>query len=55
MEQETLRDKFAMAALTGMLNNHYDLILSGDIRRLSEFSYKIADAMLKEREKQNKE
>lgn len=43
-----LRDKFAMAALQGMLADHS---LNGAKNSLVEWAYKYADAMLKERVK----
>ena len=47
-QQLTLRDQFAMVALTGIVANpDYDLY-NGDKARLA---YEIADAMLKERKK----
>ena len=49
MEQKTLRDEFAMAALTGLI-----VKFSGSALE-AEYAYKIADAMMKAREKQNKE
>ena len=59
MEQKTLRDEFAMAALTGMELHHF---INGDIdgmekyfSRVAEIAYKYADAMMKEREKHNKQ
>ena len=48
-EQPTLRDQFAMAALTGkMAEQFYGSI---DIPDLAEYAYEMADAMLKERAK----
>jgi len=44
----TLRDYFAAKAMQGMLINEFD---SQSVISLSEASYQIADAMLKEREK----
>jgi hypothetical protein len=54
-EQSTLRDQFAMAALTGLLANSYN---SGHSQPLAEapsemfsrFAYEQADFMLKQRE-----
>ena len=48
-EYPSLRDEFAMAALSGMLSleaskHHSD-------RKISRLAYRMADAMLKEREK----
>lgn len=48
-EYPSLRDEFAMAALSGMLSlevsrNHSD-------RKISRLAYRMADAMLKERER----
>ena len=42
-ERATLRDQFAMAALTGMLADDY----ARD--RVAKFAYEIADAMLRQR------
>jgi hypothetical protein len=51
MEQKTLRDEFAMAALTGMVAySGY-----GNFTDFASISFKYADAMMEEREKQNKE
>jgi hypothetical protein len=44
---ETLRDQFAMAALTGLLNSGG---MSGDPLEDAAEAYKYADAMLKARE-----
>jgi hypothetical protein len=43
-----LRDKFAMAAMQGMLADHN---IGGTIGGITEWAYKYADAMLKERKK----
>lgn len=45
-DMPTLRDKFAMAALQGMLA---DSVLDGAIDSFVVWAYKYADAMLKER------
>ena len=59
MEQKTLRDEFAMAALTGMeipyFPNKDEVIADRHIERMTEIVYRLADAMMKEREKYNKE
>lgn len=56
MEQKTLRDEFAMAALTGLLaNEQFITLISLDTGSYPHSAYKVADDMLKEREKQNKE
>lgn len=46
----TLRDQFAMAALTGM-ESHWLVGLFAPERNLSYWAYKVADAMLAERDK----
>jgi hypothetical protein len=49
-EQETMRDRFAMAALNGMLasgTEHWDG--TGDEKRYSKLAYEAADAMLEAR------
>jgi hypothetical protein len=43
----TLRDQFAMAALTGIMANHESW---GSPQERSELAYELADAMMKERE-----
>lgn len=56
MEQKTLRDEFAMAALTGLLAS--GRTLRGDeakIENYARLSYIMAEVMLLEREKYNKE
>lgn len=47
-DMPTLRDKFAMAALQGLLGSPD---LGGGIGDIAEWAYKYADAMLKERVK----
>jgi hypothetical protein len=47
VEQPTLRDQFAMAALTGLISRWSD---SYSPTAMSEFAYQIADAMTKVRE-----
>ena len=54
--EEILRDKFAMAALTGFITiggirGHLDG--SGDVEEVSEWVYKYADAMMQARDKKN--
>jgi hypothetical protein len=44
-----LRDKFAMAAMTGLLAAETSGSLTDDIR--ADYAYKAADAMLRERQK----
>ena len=53
MQPETLRDKFAMAALQGILANNEDLFIDGEPIniKLSRIAYGYADAMLAQREK----
>lgn len=46
-----LRDQFAMAALTGMLASFKENHQLSSITVYAEDAYKMADAMLKEREK----
>mgnify|MGYP003341518341 CR=1 FL=1 len=46
IEQPTLRDQFAMAALTGMIQS----ISSSDWKKIAAHSYQVADAMLAARE-----
>ena len=48
-ETETLRDKFAMAALTGMPANETSLDGYYSSEGAAERAYKLADAMLAER------
>jgi hypothetical protein len=43
-----LRDQFAMAAMNGHLANHS---LGADPRIVTEWAYRVADAMLEAREK----
>lgn len=45
-EQKTLRDEFAMAALSGLIQKQYHYP-----REASKMSYAIADAMLEARKK----
>jgi len=49
-QKKTLRDEFAMAALTSMLSPVQD-IKDTTYARAAELSYKFADAMMKERHK----
>jgi hypothetical protein len=56
LAMETLRDRFAMAALTGILANarHLEAIsLSGQtsVKSQTQLAYRFADAMLEERRK----
>ena len=55
VEQVTLRDQFAMAALTGLLSNPKlaETAMKKGPRWFDEVAYQYADGMLKERE--NKE
>ena len=55
VEQATLRDQFAMAALTGLLSNPKlaETAMKKGPRWFDEVAYQYADGMLKERE--NKE
>jgi hypothetical protein len=48
-ERATLRDQFAMSALTGMIPS----ISSSNWTKIAEHSYEVADAMLAAREKKN--
>lgn len=60
-DMPTLRDKFAMAALTGLLSNSGGVIqfnsmngtgyANGDSEGVASWAYELADAMLKERVK----
>lgn len=53
--QPTLRDQFAMAALTGWMSQHdYNQYDSEAHSRIAKLSYSMADAMLKERDKVSK-
>ncbi len=56
MSDMTMRDQFAMAALTGILGNEdADLIASlkpDGARDLANHTYKLADAMMKARQAQ---
>lgn len=49
IQQRTLRDEFAIAALEGILSHHGGT--EGDFPMIAKDAYQIADAMLKEREK----
>ncbi len=51
-EQKTLRDEFAIGALT-TLRNHgsLDILSQGTAESVAKFTYAIADAMLNERNK----
>ena len=57
-EQKTLRDEFAMAALSGALANkrtkHIEDICSEGMSILSEYCYELADAMLAARTQEAK-
>ena len=44
-----LRDRFAMAALTGLLGHFEDGIHTSDCEMISDLAYDMADAMLKAR------
>ena len=51
-KEPTLRDQFAMAALTGLLANHlaWDTVLSQQpMHATAQMAYELADAMLSER------
>jgi hypothetical protein len=48
-EQPSLRDRIAMAALTGMIANGQHWDGQGDAEQYSRFAYEYADAMLKAR------
>lgn len=48
----TLRDKIATEALSGMLANRWTY--DGKPESLAKHAYKLADAMLKERENENR-
>jgi hypothetical protein len=52
-EQETLRDRFAMAALTGMLSNGIvnSLDFPANQKRLTKIAYEFADTMLEARKR----
>lgn len=60
-ETATLRDEFAMVALTGLLSNSGGVVqkspmsgtgyVNGDNETVSAWAYGLADAMLKERSK----
>lgn len=50
-EQKTLRDEFAMAALSTLRNEGNLDITPNQADRVAVFSYAIADAMLNERNK----
>ena len=49
--ERTLRDEIAIAAMQGMLSN---IRINNDINKAAASAYKMADAMLKEREKAGK-
>lgn len=49
IEARLLRDEFAMSALNGLLSDRKNVLTSRE--DFSEASYRIADAMLKERSK----
>ncbi len=48
-DNKTLRDEFAMAALTGILANLYDEIV--DIKNVAESAYAVANQMMEQRKK----
>jgi len=49
-EHKALRDKFAMAALTGLITRSGTYFDTDQFDQWGVWSYKIADAMMKERE-----
>ncbi len=52
--ENKLRDRFAMAALTGLLTLSYSDTINGKVTSVNDYvriSYEVADAMLKERDK----
>ena len=52
-EKPTLRDQFAMAALTGMLPNqpHHGTSAGNKAELIAALAYELADEMLKERQR----
>ena len=49
-EPTDLRDKFAMATLTGLfLRSPYDIINKGELKLIAIDAYRIADAMIEAR------
>jgi hypothetical protein len=49
--KKTLRDEFAMAALTGVITRSATYFGIEDFHKFAEWSYEVADAMMKERNK----
>ena len=50
-QKKTLRDEFAMAALTGMITRSATYFGIEDFHKFAEWSYEVADSMMKERNK----
>jgi len=50
-QQKTLRDELAMAALTGVITRSATYFGIEDFHKFAEWSYEIADSMMKERNK----
>ena len=50
-QQKTLRDEFAMAALTGIITRSATYFGIEDFHKFAEWSYEVADSMMKERNK----
>jgi hypothetical protein len=49
--KKTLRDEFAMAELTGVITRSATYFGIEDFHKFAEWSYEVADAMMKERNK----
>lgn len=47
--QATLRDEFAMSALTGLLGSDLEYSWKGNSQGLAQEAYIVADAMMRER------
>jgi hypothetical protein len=50
-QKKTLRDEFAMAALTGVITRSATYFGIEDFHKFAEWSYDVADSMMKERSK----
>jgi hypothetical protein len=50
-QKKTLRDEFAMAALIGVITRSATYFGIEDFHKFAEWSYEVADSMMKERNK----